>query len=372
MYRENDFERMADLFLERFFNRKCKISVMTSSGNPCPSVPVDSLRTVVLAHLGGPDYYSAEIEYLMGGRRVPYSGPMRIGTFFPSVEGYVKLACIDFDDHDNQSSLLSPPEAALRTNAILVKHGFKTYLEISGGGKGQHIWIFFNTLLPAIDVRGALLKLIPKDLGLVNGENADAAKNRGVEVFPKSVYISKDGVGMAVWMPCWHGAQGDANCFWKYIPQTGKGRIYLPETFEESEFPVGLLKEISDEREKGSSVKNTGKGKSRYSEWLQQAVGQLDIYEFYGQWLTGRKLSKPGFIESCDPWSDSGDMKPSAAVQTGEYGTRKGKFTSFILGETFSVVDFVMKFPGNENITLHEASVYIGELTGVPYIFKNK
>ena len=366
MLNEQRIGQLADLLLAFFFNRKDKISVMGSK-HPCPARPAEDLRTILRAHVGGPDHCKACVCFLSKDGETPYQGPLRIGTFFPGEDEYVRLACIDFDDHDNVSSLVSPPEAALKTASVLESHGLNVYLEVSGGGKGQHIWMFFDERLPAIDVREALLELVPKDLMLVNGNYADAARNMGVEVFPKTVHLGKNGVGSAVWLPFWHGAEGNANHFWRYNSKSCKGEFHLPESFETSEFPVELLMKVRNSRKETALVnKRNRTGNSVNADWRFRALAELDLYDVYGDWLTGNLLNKPGFLECRDPWSTTGDETPSASVQTGEHGTTKGRFASFVRGESFSVFDFLIELPGNGITTFPEACQRIAELSGVP------
>ncbi len=243
--------------------------------------------------------------------------------------------------------------------------GLQPYLELSGGGQGVHLWLFFDRMLDAAMVRAVLLYLVGNDLPLVNGEKADPARSVGVEVFPKSGRVAPGGVGSGVWLPFWHGATEDANQFFRYVDQGGLD-FYAPESFKRTNIPTDLQR-LAEEDLATRRLAPTPAGplKGAYQAWRIEALNKLDLSLVYGPWLTGGE-PQPGYLECRDALAESEDFHPSASVQTGEAGTTRGRFHSFIRDEGMSVFDFLIALPGNGINTLGEALRHVAELSGVP------
>ncbi len=69
------------------------------------------------------------------------------GFYLLTGGSHVNLACCDFDDHQgvNPEALTDAQEFA----KFLNKQGFPAYLERSWSGTGAHVWVFFETAIPA-------------------------------------------------------------------------------------------------------------------------------------------------------------------------------------------------------------------------------
>jgi hypothetical protein len=365
MFDPFDIEHQVQLLRSYFFNRDDRIVVMAPWDRPCPAAPEDPIRDILLAHVGGPEYGAANVTLLTKTTGVPFYGPLRVGTYFPDPDGKVCVACIDFDDHDSEVSLSDPFNAAYDVAERAWDWGLQPYLELSGGGQGVHLWLFFDRMLDAAMVRAVLLYLVGNDLPLVNGEKADPARSVGVEVFPKSGRVAPGGVGSGVWLPFWHGATEDANQFFRYVDQGGLD-FYAPESFKRTNIPTDLQR-LAEEDLATRRLAPTPAGplKGAYQAWRIEALNKLDLSLVYGPWLTGGE-PQPGYLECRDALAESEDFHPSASVQTGEAGTTRGRFHSFIRDEGMSVFDFLIALPGNGINTLGEALRHVAELSGVP------
>ncbi len=365
MVYSDDIEHSANLLYYNCINREDIISVQAPWGTPCPAVPDSDFVDLLMAHVGGADYGPVQVTLAYNTTRVPFAGPLRLGTYFPHPSGKVILACIDFDDHGNDNSLCDPFNAAYDTCRAAEHWGLSPYIELSGGGRGIHLWLFFDMMLCADQVRSVLLHLIPKGLKMAGGETANPERSIGVEIFPKSSRVAKGGVGSAVWLPLWHGAEGDATQFFRLV-DGGEREFYVPESFTKSVIPSDLITFAEDDRIRRVPVTSVaGPKKAKYQAARIEILNRLDLQEFYSPFLTGRILA-PGYLECRDPWAANGDHHPSASVQTGEAGTVRGRFFSFIRQEPMSPFDFLMKTDGNGIDTFTQALRFLAKTTGVP------
>ena len=96
--------------------------------------------------------------------------------------------------------------------------------------------------------------------------------------------------------------------------------------------------------------------------WRKTALMKLDPGSVYGEWLTGREGVE--WIECRDPWSPSGDQKPSAGVANGSGNAERGAFHTFRTSATISVFDFVIA--RGRALDFRGALQLVADLSGVP------
>jgi hypothetical protein len=156
---------------------------------------------------------------LKDGRSGAVVGHVRLGAYSPAPDATTLFGVIDCDGGSRHGNPLADPlGTALAILDSLERLGIHGHLEQSGGGRGWHVWVFFTCPVPASRVRRLLFAVVPGDAKLVNGTEADARRNAGIEVFPKQNHIAVGGLGNMVWLPWWHGARGGANQFHQIRP----------------------------------------------------------------------------------------------------------------------------------------------------------
>lgn len=149
--------------------------------------------------------------------RAHMAGQTRIGAY-TTIPGasMVRWGCYDLDGlgHAATNSLCDPHKAADTLEASLLALGVPVLRERSGGGSGWHLWVVFDSLRAARDVRhwlrNALRCLAGFDVN--DGSKFDPAYPRGVEVFPKQDALAEDESGNLVWLPFWGNAP-DGNLY---------------------------------------------------------------------------------------------------------------------------------------------------------------
>ncbi len=216
-----------------FLNREDRFCFIAPWGKPCPIEGGDNTDAALLAHLQGDDAPAVTVRWITKrGKSGTETGRFRLGAYCPAPDGRTICAVVDCDGGGRHGHPLADPlGVALRIIAALRKAGIVAHLECSGSGTGWHVWIFFETGVPAAKVRRLLLALMPKDAPLQKGGFADAASNRGLEVFPKQDFIPEDGLGNQVWLPWWSGAAERGNRFYQVGPD-GEIAAYDPDDFE--------------------------------------------------------------------------------------------------------------------------------------------
>ena len=98
------------------------------------------------------------------------------GVYLLREDSTVLLACVDFDDHGVNNNAL---EDAQKFAKFMVEQGYPCYLERSQSGSGGHVWFFFESPIPAGEVRVFL-----------RGALADC--DMGVEVYPKQAKLTPE------------------------------------------------------------------------------------------------------------------------------------------------------------------------------------
>lgn len=98
------------------------------------------------------------------------------GVYLLRKDNTVNMACVDFDDHGVNNDALTDAQAFAK---FMIDQGFPCYLELSQSGSGGHVWFFFESPIPAGEVRVFL-----------RGALSDC--DMGVEVYPKQSRLTSD------------------------------------------------------------------------------------------------------------------------------------------------------------------------------------
>lgn len=96
------------------------------------------------------------------------------GVYLLRKDNTVNMACVDFDDHGVNNDALTDAQAFAK---FMIEQGFPCYLELSQSGSGGHVWFFFESPIPAGEVRVFL-----------RGALSDC--DMGVEVYPKQSLLT--------------------------------------------------------------------------------------------------------------------------------------------------------------------------------------
>jgi hypothetical protein len=358
-------EQILQLLKARFLCRADRIAFLTDKGHPCPGQVEDQLDALLRAHLLGGQAPPVRLRYQHRQTSGVAKGPFRLGAYSPAPDGTTKWLCLDFDGGGHAGALANPRAVALETRQRFEEAGLPSYLELSGSGKGWHLWCFFDPPLSAKSARELARSLIPEEVTLATGERVPTNTGRGIEVFPKQIKIGKDGCGNLVWLPWWSEAKEAANQFHR-LNAAGELIVYQPTELqtiapEQVESILETARErILAEQEKAEREKT----ERLWQEWRKEALACLPLEQVYGQWLTGRR-SADGWLECRDPDSPSGDRNPSAGVAEGTGQAERGQFHSFISGKTISVFDFLVERGLVSDFKA--AREHVAQLSGVPF-----
>ncbi|HOZ49557.1 MAG TPA: hypothetical protein PK468_23340, partial [Candidatus Hydrogenedentes bacterium] len=344
---ETDTGLLLGLLKRHFFSRTDRAAILNGHGKPMPVVVDDSsLDALLLTHLLGENAPAAVARYVTKKTTGVMKGHYRVGSYTPAPDGMTAWLCLDIDGAGHAEAVADPDGAARVIAERFQRYGLPAYLERSGGGKGWHVWLLFETPVPAAKARELACAVIPRDIPLARGGYADPEKQKGIEVFPKQDKIAGNGYGNLVWLPWWTGARDGGNRFYQY-GENG----FCP--FVPGEFECAQPKDIDPaiERAASDALANAydaiplPNGPEDFSgdweEWRKRALASLSLESVYGPWLTGRS-STPGWLECRDPDSPSGDQNPSAGAADGTNDAERGSFHSFISGKTMSVFDFMV------------------------------
>jgi len=366
-------ELKCSLLREYFFSRKDIAAFFGPWGNPHPTIPPTDFGALLAAHVVGENAPKAAVHHTSkrkGGHKV-IKGWFRIGSYVPAPDNTTPWLCIDFDGGEDHADALADPTAAvMKSYRLFADQSLPAYLERSGGGKGWHLWLFFEPGIQAEKVRRLAQQLLPTDLPLANGGTADHRSNKGVEIFPKQDRLSRKGTGNLVWLPWWSDARGSGNQFFR-VAEDDSLVAFVPESFDRVD--ESLLDQVlaATKREDPLPSKHTAKPKpptsndaqQNWQTWRRDTLAALRLEDVYGDLLTG-EYSGEGWLECRDPSSNSGDQNPSAGVSDGTNSVERGSFHSFISGRTLSVFDYMVE--QGLVADMKQAVKRIAELSGIP------
>lgn len=342
---------------EYFLNRTDRLANLAPWGRPCPIDANGSLDQIIDAHLGKS---SCDAVHIPSNGRKTTETVNRVGTYAPDVDGLTKWLCVDLDGKDHKAGLQDPLGVAEQMIETLGSLGFPSHLERSGGGRGFHVWMFFNEKIPAAEVRRLAFSVVPKDL------RERARLGQGVEIFPKQDEIESDGVGNMVWLPWWAKAPQDCGEFYRHEPHGWFS--YVPTSFEIAS--VDQILKYTSKLEKVEKKPAPPKPKAPanakpsndWATWRRDVTDALPLERVYGQWLTGKRGGK-GWLMCRVPNAPNGDPHPSGGVADGTTAAERGTFKDMITGETIRVFDFMIKFGIARDIS--DANKMLADWTGI-------
>jgi len=338
-----DPQQVLALLRQRFLCRTDVLAFLASWGKPCPTQEGTDLDALLTAHICGEVAPKARVRYRNRYGTGAELGWFRVGTYTPAPDGTTKWLCLDFDGSGHAEALADPKAAALAVHHAFAQAGLPAYLELSGSGKGWHLWCFFDPPVPARLARALAFVLLPGEVTLANGEVVPANTGRVIEIFPKQMKIEDGGYGNLVWLAWWWKAEWPANQFHR-LDEAGELVPHLPECFDTSNpeaVEALVVASRAEAKEQRRQEKQQATERS-WQEWRGRALGALPLESVYGEWLTGKR-HKTGWLECRDPWSPSGDRDPSAGVADGTGQAERGQFHSFVSGKSLSVFDFLIE-----------------------------
>ena len=355
------------LLRDRFFNRTDRVAILAPWGKPCPVEANGTLDELLLGHLLGDEAPEAKVRYENRRGSGAMMGRFRVGSYCPGTDNTTRWLCLDFDGAGHAGALADPQAVALAALDAFTRAELPAYLERSGGGKGWHLWCFFEPPIAAAKAQALGRALVPKNAPLADGGVADPRAGRGIEVFPKQAKVRNKGFGNLVWLPWWRGAADGGNRFYRSDPDGAFGP-FAPEAFstatiEAVERALAAAGAEAKPTARSSPSSPASDDDAGWAEWRQRALAALPLDAVYGAWLTD-KSAGAGWLECRDPASPSGDQNPSAGVADGTGEADRGTFHSFISGDSLSVFDFLVEHGGAADFRAARARV--AELSGVP------
>ena len=124
-------------------------------------------------------------------------GEHRVGVYL-LVDGKVKMCCVDLDDHNG--AVVPPEQTPLAIGGRIVDAarslGLTMFLERSAGGRGAHVWLFFNEWVKAAQAR-RLMELL-KQLAKAPADAEVFPKQRDADVYGSLIALPWFG-GPPVW-----------------------------------------------------------------------------------------------------------------------------------------------------------------------------
>lgn len=363
-------ERLLILLKKHFFSRNDRAAVAKGDGDPMPIITEDeaNFEAILRTHLLGQSAPKATAFHITKKTRGASNGWFRVGSYTPTKEGFTRWLCIDIDGPGHADAVANPEAAAVRLFNLFLGYDLPVYLERSGGGKGWHVWLFFDEPVPAAKARELAFAVVPRDVPLERGGFAEPENNKGLEVFPKQDKARNDGYGNLIWLPWWSGARDGGNQFYRLKDLTLEP--YVPEEFHGiaiAAVDMAIKRAGTDAMVSTYEAVPLSDGAAPkepdFAEWRKRALAVLPLESVYGEWLTGRS-SGEGWLECRDPESASGDQNPSAGVADGGNSCERGSFHSFITNKTMSVFDFLIR--QGLAVDIRHAARRVAELSGVP------
>lgn len=352
------YKEAIEIFHKYFLNRFDVLPIYYSSRITVAKAHDDLLES----HLTGKKVSLIEkSKILLLGK-----GQIKCGAYTPNTNSKTKYACIDFDGSGHSSPLEDPENAIIKTYLYASSLGIPSYIECSSGGKGYHLWIFFESPIDAIYARALCKAILPDDIKMKNGSTCDVLSNKGIEIFPKTNELGKGKVGNQVWLPWYYGASEKGSIFYSYKDEL-KPTVYtsFEQISEKSVIDIvnnfGGIDKIFKGKNLSYSV-NLDKTNDIWKVWRSSVLENLSLELIYGDYYTGKTSGE--WIECRDPWSQTGDQNPSSGVANGKGEIEKGTWHSFISSENLSVFDFIRKIGLTEDNHM-SACRYLADVTGI-------
>lgn len=156
--------------LRHFLCREDVVAILTDEQKPgvlwIENIEPATIEDVLESHLEGDD---------------------KIGSYCPNPDGLTSYACIDIDGPSHgQADDVEERAAAVVGRMDEMGGQIHPIFEVSSSGDGLHIWVVFEELVQAADVRQWMASVVPADM-------------KGVDLYPK-----QDGgveLGNFVWLP---------------------------------------------------------------------------------------------------------------------------------------------------------------------------
>ena len=125
-------------------------------------------------------------------------GPAFGAAFIHAGSSTTRLASLDFDSHDGETSWVEMRAAAMKVFEELEFRGLSPVAFRSTGGRGIHLYVIWDEEQDAYSVRRLMADVLAA-CGLKNGTGG-VAKGQ-VEIFPKQDSVPEDGFGNMVVLP---------------------------------------------------------------------------------------------------------------------------------------------------------------------------
>jgi hypothetical protein len=370
--------RRVELLARFFVNRQLcfEIEEANDSRHPQPITGSIDVAALLQAHITNT---ASSVPHARGkGKRVSAIAYTRLGAYTPMVDELTKWLCIDFDGgHLHGHPLLDARASALAYLARLQTAQIPAYLERSKSGAGWHVWVLFESPVPARDARRLALSLFhPEEHPLVDGTLAIPNK-KGVDIFPKMDRITAKGWGTPVYLPWWGGAKR-GNC--QFYRQTvgGEWRVdplptFQPYPYEALLTYLATLPVPAEPVTVGPHPYTPAYTRPRteieavvaddWRAWRERVCDAIDLRAVYGDWLTGRTVQAGMYLECRDRRAGRSDRNPSASVRNTAPG--RGAFHSFISGDTYSLFDMLVEVGMARNF--RDACGVAERLTGIAH-----
>lgn len=356
--------KQAELLRRFFFSRADVVANFVGAwGKPCP-VRVKGERDLMLCIEGHIGLARHTAEHFTGKGTIGQREIMRLGSYTPTVESTTRWLCIDFDGKGHDKALESPLAIAQLTIDRALSYGLRPHLERSGGGRGWHVWIFFEAEVHAKLARSLGLALVPRNAPLIGGGVADPVHHKAIEIFPKQTDLaSVDGarLGNMVWLPFWGRAPEGAASF--YDPD-GETELLIdgfdftdPYIAEEA---LTKLETIDHEHGTQAPIAQSDRRfeSADWDSWRRAVYEGIPLKEVYR--LTGKTYAN-GWLECRSAEGD--DKNPSAAVSDGSGAASRGLYHDYRTGETLNVIDYAMRYI-RQTESFIDAATWIAETFG--------
>jgi hypothetical protein len=125
-------------------------------------------------------------------------GPPRGVCPIEAGESVVYVAVLDFDSHGGEIDWPTMSETVARVAQVLQDQGYTPILFRSGGGRGVHLYLLWNSPQDAYSVREMLREVLAA-CGLKSGTRG--VSNSEIEIYPKQNEVSPKGFGNQFILP---------------------------------------------------------------------------------------------------------------------------------------------------------------------------